>query len=554
MAEHVSWTLSSLSHLARAGSWNDEIALVSSRRITLDSRARLPWLVQRIVTIVIRAFETIASAIFHRPIVIVDRTKKREDLTATVNNLQEMFGRGRIGRAVAWCGINLDTLYEDGICLTKQDFAMLFHRLALITLEDVQELLSEINGEQLSVRGIRGEQLRALRDRFQGKTVIASCTAEEVRVLESMLLPFATPKDLFWNTPSDHLNAVSFPVTTFEMVETVAWARHLLQTRRFSLKEWEHLFAKRMAQAQLPHNLIVLHPDNGYLCFSHLVEGGGASKRFFRSLHPDAVSPVILYRGTRGPMPGDGIVDTVRSWLEDLRRELGASGPIATYEETKQLLDDPEKGFVNSPGQQVALITNSIGGAQGQRDALCFHRRISRLTTVCSPGVDAETAALFREVISQPRSVPMVITHIIDKGDIVDRGGDEHLGANCDNVSLTFRSLTPRSEESGQEAVSWTPAIRLHDFLFGGISSLFCNIEGIFQAHVRATTVGAYREEEISTDDPQTRALAIAYARHSPPHFDPSWEQVRRYFCPAPSPGFAAFARGCLSLSPSDHR
>lgn len=549
MSIDVSWTTSALSHLARVADWDDEISITTNqtRRITLESTQNYWRFCQRIITAVLRAFEALASTLLNRPIVLIDHTKKQKDLTDTLTTLRQMFGTSRVDRNLAWCGIDIPWYLNSGRCLSKRDFATIFHCFELITKEDVEELLAELNTSDVScVRGIIGEELAALRQQYNGKRQIEECTPEEIRTLETILLPFSRPEHQFWNNPNGHKDTISFPVTPFGMIETVAWAQHLLRTKKLPLRDWEAFFGKRFAQPQLPKNLILEHPNHGYICFSHLVERGGASKRLFRSLHPQNVLPIILYRGTRGPMPGDRLWDTTNSWLEDLRRELGSSGPIATYEETKQLLDQPELGFVNTPDQKVSLITHSIGGAQGQRDALMFHNRVYSITTNCSPGVDTDTAKLFRNVMSTPREQPMIITHNIDTGDIVDTVGDEHIGGKCPFVRLTFRRLSPTSSTQTEEPAPWTTTNRLHDFLFSGLSSLFSNIAGIFDAHVRAITAYAYREEIISTDNPETSELAAAYAQHKPPHFDPSWEQARRFICPVPSPGFVSFARGHL--------
>jgi hypothetical protein len=540
----ISRQLSELSALARQAHWRDEIIITPQHSIITHNGSQLWWPVQRIVTAMTHVIESLLSTFLCHTIVLIDHSKKREDLTSTVNQLKAIFGKQRVDRNIAWCGISMKTLHDNGLCLSKQDFATLFHSFALTTKPDIEELLAELHGDTLYVRGVDGERLDALRRQFHGKTEIDSCSPEEITTLEKILLPFADPKDLFWISQKERVNDVTFPVTTFDMIADVAWALHVLKTRHLPLKDWEALFGKRLAQPQLPAHLIVPHPNNGYLCFSHVVENGGASKRFFRSLHPQQnVPPIILYRGTRGPMPGDGISDTFSSLLEDLRHELGSSGPIATYEETKELLEYSEKGFVTSPDQKVALITNSIGGAQGQRDALCFHNRVLSLTTNSSPGIDAETATLFRNVMSLPRETPMIITHNIDKGDVVDTLGDEHIGGKCTNAILTFRSLSPATPDTEWKNSSWTVTNRLNDFLFSGIFSLFSNIAGIFSAHVRSTTEGLYKEEVISSEDPATRDIADAYAQHQSPYFDRSWEQIRRFFCPAPSPGFADFAR-----------
>jgi len=103
---------------------------------------------------------------------------------------------------------------------------------------------------------------------------------------------------------------------------------------------------------------------------------------------------------------------------------------------------------------------------------------------------------------------------------------------------VTFRSYEPISPGSKLEPAIWTAHPRLHDFLFSGFDALFSNIAGIFGAHNRASIMEPYQEQVISSENPLTREVAWAYAQYQSPHFDSSWEQVRRYFCPMPSPGF----------------
>ena len=536
--------LSDLAQVGKGGNANDELIIHKNESGFSVIRTHchpLYRLIQQIGSSVAEFFENILFFVRGNPAPIRGRTIQQQQRAETVGVLSDIFGSQRLHRAAAWCDINPSS--QKNRCLFKHEISSILHALAQITTDDVNELLADIHSSEDSIRGLSGEGLAALRTRFANKHSVEECSFDEIRTLEGILLPFASPDLLFWEDPSPRFNDPFGSAAS--LVESVGWACHLLRTRNFLLKDWEALVAKRFSQPAIPPNLLIPHPNGAYIHFCSQVESGGASKRFFRTLHPDITDPLILYRGTRCPMPRLPLSDIALSWLEDVRRELGASGPIATYEETKRLLEEPSRGFVSNPKQQISLLAFSIGGPQAMRDAVLFSERIRRLTTNGSPGVDRQTADLFRKVMDSPRKSPMIITHNIDKGDIVDTAGDEHIGADCKNVSLSFRVLCPN--DGSTLASQLTFINRRKDFFFFG-PSLPPKIIGVIKAHMRATTADGYHDETISTDDQTTKKLAEDYAKHLAPCFDPSWEQARLFFCPAPSPDFASFARHQLNL------
>ena len=540
--------LSLIAQQGRTGDCEDELAIERSEgkfRVIREHQHPLYRFITRIASYVTEFFENVASVLCCRQISLRDRSVKQLQLKETEASLSEIFGTKRLHRAANWCGIDLSENRKDRL-LTKEEFSTLFHSLSQITADDVNELIEEIHSPNASIRHLSDQSIKTLRERFAEKHSIEQCSFEDIRTLEAILLPFSDPEHLFWDNPASHFNSLFG--SSSSTYESVGWACHILRSNSLPLKDWEAVFAKRLTQPALPQNLLIAHPNGAYLQLFAQIEGGGASKRLFRTLHAEAADPLILYRGTRGPSPETSFHDVVYSWLEDLRRELGASGPIATYEQTKRFLEEPGLGFVTAPDQQISLLANSIGGPQAMRDTLLFNKRVRRLTTNSSPGIDTATAEVFRKVMAAPRPTPMTIIHNIDRGDIIDTMGDEHIGGDCENVSLTFRALRP-ADESAQthSSTEWCESNHLRDFLLSG-TALVSKIRGIFEAHMRATTAGVYREETISTDLPQTKKLAADYARHLPPHFDPSWEGVRRFLCPAPSPGFAAFAGQQLGL------
>ena len=536
--------LSSIARLAQSCTWQDSIVLCEDHSAFRQPSSRLRTTIEAIVFLVIKPLETALSTLMRRPIELKNRSIQQYQLNTTLSELKNIFGKERIERALGMSKLSASELKRTGHLLSKRNFALLYHALAMITKEDVEELLEELHGTAPLVRGISGEKLLLLRQQFSTVSTLSCCSPDHIATLSDVLLPFARPEDQFWTNPEKRMLYMLPPSSAFRTAEVVAWTCHLLRAQSFPLKDWEVLFAKRLAQPLLPNHLLIRHPTGGFLCLSHGIDGAGVSKRFFRSLHPEQTLPHVIYRGTRLPTSGTHFNETVRSLSDDLRSELGSLGPIKTYQATKELLEDPRQGFVNSDNQKVVFVTQSIGGAHGMRDAVLFHHKLARLTTNASPGIDKPTADLFRRVMAEANHDPIVITHIIERGDIVEKAGDEALGANCRHVSLTFRLIGPALHSSGPEQQDWSVNNRLSTFFFSGVRQLFSNIATLFHAHTRATVVDKYVEQIISTDDPATKDLALAYAQHTPPAFDPSWEALRRrFFCPASSPDFAAFAR-----------
>ena len=545
---------SSLAGALRTCEWNDTVAVHDNHSITIIPRASpLRKTIQNIIAIVTELFERLA-ALFGRHIELSDRRIQQNNLQTTLSALGDMFGSGRLQRAMTLANVSAHTMHQRGKLFTKRQMANVFHALAIITTDDVNELLDELHSDHQTVRGITGDALKALRSQFAHTTTLESCSPGDIQQLEEILLLQARDEDLFWDHPEQRINCPTMLKSFALSLERTAWSCHLLRKRQLELKDWEIVFAKRLSQPLLPIRTLIPHPTGGYLYFSHKLEDGGVSKRFFKSLHPEKTHPHILYRGTRVPESGNSFGDIARSIRDDLRIEIGACGAVTTFERTKTLIEDPSQGFVTTPGQQLCLIGHSLGGTQSMRDTVLFHQRVSRLTTNSAPGIDKATADLFREVMAHhgPR---VTITHNIDRGDIVDMSGDEHLGARCPNVSLSFRAwslIDPKAPPSSHPQRPWTVAKRIHTFLHSGVGTALSNFQSAARAHRMIPIAGQYHEEVISTDDPETKDIAEAYAEHQPRLFDQRWEQTRRRFtCLFKSDNFAKFARQKLGLEAS---
>lgn len=454
---------------------------------------------------------------------------RRMKLLSTIEYFKKLFGDKRLERALSFAKIDSSKMHRRGSLFTKKEVAHLLHILMLVTKDDVNELLNDLRSSKEVVRGLEGALLEQYRAKFKEKESIESCSFSDVSQLLDLLLPSRLGADL--GISSSERDVLHFPKNVFNKVKSAAWISSFLHEKVYTVIEWAQLVGKNLSRMPIPKGLLIPHPDRGFLFLSHTIQERGASKYFFRSLDVNTVFHHTVYQGTRGVALHSDPRDLLHCFADDARREIGAAGSIATYNRTKELFENPQHGFVDTSDDRICGIGYSLGGVQLQRDALLFPERFHSITTICSPGIEAESAQLFTSMIEKSKSSP-TIDHIFEEGDIIANFGEKHLGAGCEKVPLTFRTVRP----IGGNSTSWPRVARLIDFIWRSIRSLFMNLFDCYKIHARATIAQLYDEIVLGQDE------VNAQADHSPSHVDPLWEKVRQRFC-LPSPGFAHFVR-----------
>lgn len=399
--------------------------------------------------------KNVISCIFHQVAALftggpIERSEEARDVEDTLDSMKFMFGERRVERCLRKLQIDPNSLSSWNCRFTKHDLIALFNSFAILTQDDFEDLLGEINSNHQDVRGIMGEDLEELRRTFHGKVTIHDCSTADLDKLELILLPFRAPGDQFVQYAPETWDQFQFPPSPRDNMEEAAWGSYLITHHNLPVEDWEVEFAKKVPHLTHPEGLMVRHPK-GWLSLTNHLESHGASKLFFRSLNPQELQSIVAYRGTRIPYKTGSLRDGLTSIAEDLTNQIGTNSVEKTYDMTREILENPNFGFIHHPEEKVQFIGYSLGGTQAQRDTVLFANRVSKLTTVCAPCVDHRTCQYFRENVGRMRrncEDALKIEMFTEEGDMVDQVGEEHLGAHCERTELSCRRVVPLTAEN----------------------------------------------------------------------------------------------------------
>ena len=459
-----------------------------------------------------------------------------------LNYLEEHLGKQRFERALRSIGLNYVELNWRGFGLTKNELATLFQAVTFIHAQDVEELLAELQQEAPSIRAISGERLLQLQVRCRGRTKVEECSKEILDELFGLLQPCITIEEMMVGARYDDSLSVR-SVLAARPFERSGVAYHTLSHKAYlTEEEWATIFLKRLTSNPLPQGLIVRSP-NGYLKVTHVIETSGASKIFLKSLDRERVHSKVVYRGTRGALISPDFVDSFLSIREDLTRQMGSNGIMETFEATKRVLSDPGAGFVADPEEIVDMYGYSLGGVHAMRDCLLFEKRVHRLFTLCSPGIDRESTRLFAEKMRQ-RAIdrPLDITHLVDVEDFCPTMGEALIGEGCQGTPLRVRVIcqVPLSKEPYVFPKSH-PEVE-HASL-KDVTALIATVGKGILAHVRVTPYEPYQFHILSNQEPE---ILEKYLSHDPEYFDGFFEKIRSTILLANIP-FSEFARAATN-------
>jgi len=207
----------------------------------------------------------------------------------------------------------------------------------------------------------------------------------------------------------------------------------LKRDRNAAMLTFEVYAGKRIADLEMPPGARVPHPNGVYVVEKH-VSNGGAFALCLTPLHDKdsrgedalALEPhlplVVVFRGTR-PYPSSS--ESLNSILNDMEERMGHTGISFVAPQLLHWIHS------HSPQRQVHLIGMSLGGVHVQRflPTLC-PTAVYRATTVCSPGVDLETAAYWQCLVDQtPLAQPLDINVVRNAQDCTPTvGGTCHIG------------------------------------------------------------------------------------------------------------------------------
>jgi len=469
-----------------------------------------------------RIIGTLVSFLRKTPQAEQHLAQSREELSQTVHFFEKAFGKSRFQNALRNAEIKIAVKQDFGQLLSYSEIETLFAHLAQVSKEDLQELLDEIHStDNKNVRFFKGDALAALRAQFSGKTTISACTTNDIDRLFEILLPFENPDHLFFKNNALLEPSSKFALSSPQMHRYLAHSLEVLRhTKAMTVPEWEIYFAKKISSPYLRPHLLVRHPQ-GYLHLTNTIEGKGISKLIFEPLGTTELATHVLYRGTRGFQPSDTLSQAVDTIREDFTHELGATGVMATYDKTKEVLIGK---------RDICLIGFSLGGAHAQRDALLFTDQVRKVVSVNAPGIDAKSADLLPQILrSVPGRTPLEIVCTSDSEDLVDTAGERHLGAGCTReiAHISIRGYLLRASTDQQQNPFEKPIER---FCQMGVVSTVQSVAKATFAHVRPTFIFASHLSEVLDNSDRNAELVQKYLMHDREVVPHQCEKIRKDF------------------------
>ena len=491
---------------------------------------------ERIQHILTNAFNDLVKYFSGIDLGLSTRDSDRQLFINTMQHLTDAFGTHRVLRAIQRIGINTSTKLDYGLLLTKGELRDLYHELTCVTKQDFEELIFEIKNAPTPTRGINQATWNELKTSFAEISHIQDCEACELKKLHNLLLPFPSNKEHFFSDDPffEIHNCTPRIFSDFTMRLTVSQTLECVRTKILSLPEWEFFFTKKLAQPDFAEGLVVAHPD-GYLYFEDHIDIAGTHKRIFAPLGKSKIPTHVLYRGTRGSMPMDSLLDIRTTIMEDMSNEIGTYGAIQSYEKTKALFEKKN---------DLVLLGYSLGGAYAQRDAIAFYEKAQKVVTVCAPGIDSKTTELFAKIVSK-HPKPFSIVHASDEDDIVDAAGEAHIGAGCTQL-CSVRILSYAPQNKGLCVKMSIPS--------ENIISLVLRLYQVTIAHSRPTSISEHTCLELSTDDPSQVELIDKVLSHDETVYDPYIELLRKKMSYIVVPSFTDFLKEKIpSLTSLNH-
>ena len=462
-----------------------------------------------------------------------DQVKPEEEAYKnTVLYLYKIFGKKRVDRIAK--ELRSDFSNERQLrTIFVLEMKYLFYAITEVYADDLQDLLDEIHTSELPIRFLTRNESCALKEYFKDRKTIDHCSNEHLDRLFAILVPFKRIEDVFCNSiPKDKIGSLDSGKTFYGLRHRVL-AYEKIRRKSLSTLEWSCMAVKVLSDLEMPKGVVFRNENGGYCTVHEIIHGKGAYKTLLKQIGAERknVQNVILYRGTRVPPFATGAFHTL---FEDMRKDLGSLGPIATFEETKKMLTNSEMGFIEDENETVKAIGMSLGGSHSMRDAYLHFGKISHVMPIASPGIDDEIDKKFREKIEQS-DFKIRIEHIWEYDDVIDQFGKVHMGCNLDpeKVDVQLHLLHQEdaqitTEEVFQKAKQYREFPKNSNSIANLALGLFKLQEALRCAHIRKTTEETYRI--VSLNNKEHIDCINSILAHSGSISDTAWEEMRNTF------------------------
>ncbi len=491
----------------------------------------------------------------------LDQTYQQEN-RSTINYLYKKFGKERIRKISAENDLSIEYKYNHGLPLQRRDIEIIFLNMGMVTFDTLQKIFTDIQNSPNAYLHLSREKVSQLRRDFQSKQ-FNQLKKHHLDELYAIASPFMKIDTYFLNNPPNlkapihefwgNENGKRKMIYLLEDIHRKTSVQHqvgILDQRQTLQLECNFRKIKKIVTYCIPKNLVIAEPE-GYRYVFSKIEGGGSYQIFLKALNKsEEMRSQVCHLPTQSWH--SAVHARWESMMEDMRPEIGAFGIMTTYEETKEMLYNPHRGFIDDSNEKVDVIGHSLGGTAAQRFYALFYEKTHTIIGVNCPGVDAETANFFKDRINASSSQDAMgrkIMYIRDVEDIITYGGAAFLGKYCDHCAIEVQAhlIKPVANESEIQ-------LTVHrEYVPEGWFAILKKLKEAFaNFHGRDTTLGRYRIFSYSNRHENARNhLNTQILDNEPFGWEDKRKRISRILFGEPGErGFRAFLQEHTTLPP----
>jgi len=369
---------------------------------------------------------------------------------ATIDYFYKIFGQKRVLEISKKYDLDIDVAHTHGLALSKSETRDLMTGLAVVRLEDIQEIFNEFQKDSdQCFRHLNHVESESARERFYNRE-FDDLTNGEMRLLQRIAAPHMTSRETVFLHDVPNFSHPGFDRgRTLHGLGTAVCDLFKLQelTDRgdYTLKERQRLAdiitAKHLLGPNSTPGMMIFQPE-GVRVLHEKFQGGGAYGVYLKALKKtENFRNQVLFFCTQF----DDIKHTWEAAVEDLKENIGAVGAISVFNEVHDMVTNRFKGFIDRSGEKVDFVGFSLGGAQASRivAALAHEKCVRRLTTYASPKIDYLTERWFQEM-----SERIEIVEMRDHGDVTPLNGDISMGSSGGEHPYELHYISKGAEDA----------------------------------------------------------------------------------------------------------
>ncbi len=362
---------------------------------------------------------------------------------AVIDFLYENFSKERVELVSKRYNLNIEERYQRGMSITRSTFEKVLYGMADTRIEDFHNLFDEVKSGRKVVRHLSEEATNKFRESLEKYDSYEDLPPDASDFFFKVLIPTENVKTLFLNNPPEVNSWIGRSSRPRAYVIDL-YRRSDNRKVEYGDVNFSMIALKRILSHVTPEGVMIPGHDGARYVHSKVIKGG-ANTLFLKTATKPMSDPEqdfhyqnwVMMLSTRSKLT---YVEAWRSLLGIFENNIGAEGLIRSYEKIKDLVTDPDLGFIRSSDEKFTISGFSQGATQAER-LFCIPEmfsRIERAYLISGPGIESSSCQWFRKLGDQIDCADnkKKITFVTHTRDRIFDAGDRHIGAHCDTSKI----------------------------------------------------------------------------------------------------------------------